>query len=141
MEYGKLIVVEGTDCSGKETQTNLLIEKLRNEGLRVKKYSFPNYDDKYGNIDCFDAFFSLLTTAIKFIKNKNSISLTRYSICCHRCLLNSYQKHNYREALIRIKSIARLGHKLCLIPRMKHIQRYNYWLWHFFLILYTLKKK
>ena len=26
---GRLIVVEGTDCSGKETQTNLLLEKLR----------------------------------------------------------------------------------------------------------------
>ena len=25
---GKLIVVEGTDCSGKETQTNKLVEKL-----------------------------------------------------------------------------------------------------------------
>ena len=34
---GKLIVIEGTDCSGKETQTNLLIEKLRNNGIRVKK--------------------------------------------------------------------------------------------------------
>lgn len=42
MEQGKLIVVEGTDCSGKETQTNLLIEKLRNNGIKVKKYSFPN---------------------------------------------------------------------------------------------------
>lgn len=50
MEYGKLIVVEGTDCSGKETQTNLLIEKLRNEGLRVKKYSFPNYNSTTGKI-------------------------------------------------------------------------------------------
>ena len=39
---GKLIVLEGTDCSGKETQTNLLIEKLRNEGLRVKKYRLDN---------------------------------------------------------------------------------------------------
>lgn len=26
---GKLIVIEGTDCSGKETQTKLLIQKLR----------------------------------------------------------------------------------------------------------------
>ena len=93
------------------------------------------------DLDAAVYLFNTQEKAIKFIKNKNSISLTRYSICCHRCLLNSYQKHNYREALIRIKSIARLGHKLCLIPRMRHIQRYNYWLWHFFLILYTLKKK
>lgn len=50
MEYGKLIVVEGTDCSGKETQTNLLIEKLRNDGIKVKKYSFPNYNSTTGKI-------------------------------------------------------------------------------------------
>ncbi len=39
MKKGKLIVVEGTDCSGKETQTNLLIEKLKNNGIKVNKYS------------------------------------------------------------------------------------------------------
>ena len=50
MEYGKLIVVEGTDCSGKETQTNLLIEKLRNDNIKVKKYSFPNYNSTTGKI-------------------------------------------------------------------------------------------
>ena len=27
---GKLIVIEGTDCSGKETQSNLLIEQINN---------------------------------------------------------------------------------------------------------------
>ena len=26
---GKLIVIEGTDCSGKETQSKLLMEKLK----------------------------------------------------------------------------------------------------------------
>ncbi len=50
MEYGKLIVIEGTDCSGKETQTNLLIEKLRNDNIKVKKYSFPNYNSTTGKI-------------------------------------------------------------------------------------------
>ena len=40
---GKLIVIEGTDCSGKETQSNLLIEKLKNDGIRIEKFSFPNY--------------------------------------------------------------------------------------------------
>ena len=47
---GKLIVVEGTDCSGKETQTNLLLERLREKGLKVKKYSFPNYNSATGKI-------------------------------------------------------------------------------------------
>jgi len=41
---GKLIVIEGTDSSGKETQTNLLYERLKKEGKKVMKVSFPDYE-------------------------------------------------------------------------------------------------
>ena len=47
---GKLIAIEGTDCSGKETQTNLLIKKLREEGFQVQNFSFPNYNSPTGKI-------------------------------------------------------------------------------------------
>lgn len=47
---GKLIVVEGTDCSGKETQTNLLMSALSKRGMRVEKFSFPNYQSPTGKI-------------------------------------------------------------------------------------------
>ena len=47
---GKLIVVEGTDCSGKETQTNLLMKKLTEMGMRVEKFGFPNYQSPTGKI-------------------------------------------------------------------------------------------
>lgn len=38
-----LIVIEGSDCSGKETQTGLLEKKLINMGQNVTKISFPDY--------------------------------------------------------------------------------------------------
>ena len=47
---GKLIVIEGTDCSGKETQTKLLVEKLEKEGIRCVRFSFPVYDSPTGKI-------------------------------------------------------------------------------------------
>ena len=47
---GKLIAIEGTDCSGKETQTNILIKKLRKEGYQVQNFSFPNYNSPTGKI-------------------------------------------------------------------------------------------
>ena len=50
MEKGKLIVIEGTDCSGKETQSKLLIERLNNEGLKTEYFSFPKYDTPSGRI-------------------------------------------------------------------------------------------
>ena len=46
----KLIVIEGTDCSGKETQANLLIDKLKKDNIEVVKFSFPNYDSPTGKI-------------------------------------------------------------------------------------------
>lgn len=47
---GKLIVIEGTDCSGKETQSKLIVEKLKNEGKKVVRFSFPMYDTPTGKI-------------------------------------------------------------------------------------------
>ncbi len=47
---GKLIVIEGTDCSGKATQANNLIEKLNNDGVKIWRFSFPNYDSPTGRI-------------------------------------------------------------------------------------------
>ena len=47
---GKLIVIEGTDCSGKETQTKLLMERLKKDGEKVATLSFPMYDTPSGRI-------------------------------------------------------------------------------------------
>ena len=45
---GKLIIIEGTDGSGKQTQTELLYKKLKEiKGeSKVKKISFPNYGSR-----------------------------------------------------------------------------------------------
>lgn len=40
---GKLIVIDGTDGSGKATQVELLAKKLREEGKTVKIVDFPEY--------------------------------------------------------------------------------------------------
>ncbi|MFA5603644.1 MAG: thymidylate kinase [Bacilli bacterium] len=47
---GKLIVIEGTDCSGKETQTNLLMKKLESQNIPIVKFDFPNYSSPTGQI-------------------------------------------------------------------------------------------
>ena len=49
-KYGKIIVIEGTDCSGKETQTKLLVEKLTKLGKKVIRIAFPWYDSPTGKI-------------------------------------------------------------------------------------------
>ena len=47
---GKIIVVEGTDCSGKETQSELLEKKLNEMGKKCIRFSFPDYDSPTGKI-------------------------------------------------------------------------------------------
>lgn len=41
---GKLIVIEGLDASGKETQTDLLHRLLQELGIRTEKICFPDYE-------------------------------------------------------------------------------------------------
>lgn len=47
MTKGLFIVLEGNDGSGKATQTELLLQRLRAEGHRAEKIDFPKYD---GNV-------------------------------------------------------------------------------------------
>ncbi len=42
---GKLIVLEGTDGSGKSTQSGLLTDRLASEGMAFRKLVFPRYDE------------------------------------------------------------------------------------------------
>ncbi|MCK5044024.1 thymidylate kinase [Candidatus Pacearchaeota archaeon] len=49
-QKGKIIVLEGTDKSGKGTQTKLLIDRLREENIPCESMSFPNYDTASGRI-------------------------------------------------------------------------------------------
>jgi dTMP kinase len=46
----KLIVIEGTDCSGKETQSKMLVDRLNKDGIRATILSFPMYDTATGKI-------------------------------------------------------------------------------------------
>lgn len=66
-EPGKLIVLDGTDGSGKATQTNLLVETLKTAGYAVQMIDFPQYgtksaglieeylNGKYGQINAYTA--------------------------------------------------------------------------------------
>lgn len=46
-QKGKLIVIDGTDGSGKSTQAKLLIKHLLKDGKKVKFIHFPRYEDNF----------------------------------------------------------------------------------------------
>jgi dTMP kinase len=43
MKKGKLIVIDGTDGSGKATQVELLLKRLKKDGRKVEVVDFPEY--------------------------------------------------------------------------------------------------
>ena len=47
---GKLIVIEGSDSSGKHTQGTMLVEALNKSGKKAVLLSFPTYDSPTGQI-------------------------------------------------------------------------------------------
>lgn len=47
MKKGKLIVIDGTDGSGKATQTKLLVERLKKEKIKVATIDFPQYENNF----------------------------------------------------------------------------------------------
>lgn len=73
---GKIIVIEGTDGSGKGTQTKILSERLQKEGCAVEKISFPQYgqasagpieeylNGKYGDPDKVSPYAASLLFAV-----------------------------------------------------------------------------
>jgi dTMP kinase len=46
-KQGKFIVIDGTDGSGKATQTKLLVKKLKKGGYNVKTIDFPQYEKNF----------------------------------------------------------------------------------------------
>lgn len=47
---GKIIVIEGTDSSGKETQSILLEKRLKEKGIPCVRFGFPMYGTPTGDI-------------------------------------------------------------------------------------------
>lgn len=47
MKKGKFIVIDGTDGSGKATQTKLLVRKLKENKYKVRTIDFPQYEKNF----------------------------------------------------------------------------------------------
>jgi dTMP kinase len=84
MQKGKFIVIDGSDGSGKTTQTKLLIEKLKEDGREVAHYDFPQYgktifadmvgrylDGEFGDVDDVSPYLgSLMYAGDRFVASE-----------------------------------------------------------------------
>lgn len=122
---GKLIVLDGTDGSGKTTQAHLLVNRLRQNGHKVKLADFPQYGHKsaglienyltgqYGEADKVDPYIASLFYA-----------LDRYDF--------SFKLNNWLNAGCHVISnryvASSMGHQAGKIKNKKQRQKFLRWL-------------
>jgi len=83
---GKLIVIDGSNGSGKATQTKLLIKYLKNQKIPAKKISYPRYytsfhgktvarflNGEFGDLEQVNPYLSSLAYALDRLTSKNQI--------------------------------------------------------------------
>lgn len=131
----KLIIVEGSDSAGKETQSKLLEDYIRKTGEKVKRISFPNYESnssslvtsylngEYGkkaedvNVYAASLFFTVdrVATFRKELSNFNGVViLDRYTTA--NMIHQSAKLESKDEVNKYIDWIKELEFKLCGLP-------------------------
>ena len=105
MNKGKLIVIEGTDCSGKQTQTEILVKNLKSLGLKAISFGFPNYASPTGKI-IGDAYLgkkgsSIFTEGIENVDPKISSLYYAADRAYNIGIINKYLEEGYIVILNR----------------------------------------
>ncbi len=102
---GRLIVIDGSDGSGKATQTELLVQKLKKSGTRVCTLDFPQYENnlfgtligrcitgKHGDFLTLDPYItSVLYAADRF---ESSVRITEWLNAGITVVLDRYVSAN-----------------------------------------------
>ena len=119
MKKAKIIVIEGTDGSGKETQSNMLMKYFKHKNIKVKKFSFPVYDSPTGKIvggpylgktDICESFFKETSVNVDPL-----VSSLYYAADRRYNFLKSINKELYKNDIILLDryTTSNMGHQAC----------------------------
>lgn len=134
---GKLFVIDGTDGSGKQTQFEKIVERLRKEGKNLKVASFPNYESESSSL-------VKMYLGGKFGENAKEISpyiastfyaADRYAT--YKIQLEEYYKSGGTILADRYTT-ASMVHQAGKIKDLKEREKFLEWLWDFEFNLYGL---
>ncbi|EPY2278713.1 dTMP kinase [Clostridium sporogenes] len=130
MERGRLIVIEGSDGSGKATQTKKLYDKLVKQNKKVKKVEFPNYKSESSSL-------IKMYLSGEFGKNPDSVNPYASSTFYAVDRFASYKKHweeFYLNGGIIIAdryTTSNMIHQAAKIKEVQAKDKFLNWLWDF----------
>ncbi|HOM02503.1 MAG TPA: thymidylate kinase [Acetivibrio sp.] len=135
---GKLIIIEsGADASGKATQTGKLYERLVEEGHKVRKITFPNYDSDSS------ALVKMYLNG-DFGKNPNDVSpyvaSTFYAVDRFASYRTDWgQAYNDGWIILADRyTTSNMVHQAAKIKDLEEKDRFLDWLWNFEFGIYKL---
>ncbi len=130
MKKGKLIVIDGTDGSGKSTQIKLLIDTLQKDGFKIKTIHFPDYANFFGGfighclteqyynfIDVHPKIVSVLYAADRW---ESSETIKKWLGQGYVVVLDRYVSANQIHQGGKIKSPAKRAAFLAWLDEMEH---------------------
>ena len=134
---GKLFVIDGTDGSGKQTQSSLLKERLQKDGIDFKSVSFPNYDSPSS---------TLINMYLEgdFGENQKDVSpyiaSTFYAADRYATFKKDFEKYYNNGGIIIADryTTSNMIHQAGIIKDKQEREKFLKWLWDFEFNLYGL---
>ena len=118
------------------------VQKVKFVPVTSYQYQKPDFEQKYQRIDNYPLYVSLLENASKFIFYKDSVTMQKYTMGVFRCMMLSFENHQYKEGWYRLKQVVGYSSSFGQYNKyMRLIRPWNYPLWFPIMILYTAIKK
>lgn len=129
MKRAKIFVIEGTDGSGKETQSKLLLEYYEKCGYKVKLFSFPVYNTATGKVvggaylgkpEICDSFFEEGSPNVDPL-----VSSLYYAADRRYNFLNDIEKEIYKNDIIILDryTTSNMGHQAGKAKNTKQLNK------------------
>ena len=134
---GKLFVIDGTDGSGKQTQSSLLKERLKKEGIDFRAVSFPNYESPSSALVKMYLEGEFGTNAQEI---SPYIASTFYAVDRYATFKTGYEEYYNNGGIIIADryTTSNMIHQAGKIKNDKEREKFLNWLWDFEFNLYGL---
>ena len=134
---GKLFVIDGTDGSGKQTQSSLLKERLKKEGIDFRAVSFPNYESPSSALVKMYLEGEFGTNAQEI---SPYIASTFYAADRYATFKTEYEEYYNNGGIIIADryTTSNMIHQAGKIKNDKEREKFLNWLWDFEFNLYGL---